>query len=199
MTNDELDSILKRARPPEISEESLEMFPSRVVADLKCDVTPKPGSRSFSPSLAWSFGLVACIVAAIVLCPWHKLTQSEAIQSNDVLASAKLVRDILTMFPNQVRAIVEDARGMHLVLSDAESAPASAPLYVRICDGLNCSSFVTFSGQEVHVAGQVVTALCDARGGIILAGRQFIWSSMDGMEAGHSLKITAINLGPLAM
>jgi hypothetical protein len=104
------------------------------------------------------------------------------------------------MFPNQIRAIVQDEDGgVKLVLSDTGDVPASAPLYVRISDGKRWSSFVTFSGQEIQVGGQKITVLADARGGVILAGNQFVWSSSEpGSAAGH-LKIEARNLGPAAM
>ena len=70
------------------------------------------------------------------------------------------------MFPHQVRAIVQDESGLKLVLSDSGDVPVSPPLYVRISDGGHSSSFVTFSGQEIQAAGQSITVLADARGGI---------------------------------
>jgi len=72
----------------------------------------------------------------------------------------------------------------------------STPIYVSICDGKNCSSFVTFSGQEVQVADQKMTVLADARGDIILTGDQFVWSNMERTHAGGHLQIKAKNLGP---
>jgi hypothetical protein len=41
--------------------------------------------------------------------------------------------------------------------------------------------------------------LADARGGIILTGSQFVWSSSGRTDAGSQLKIEAKNLGALAM
>ena len=103
------------------------------------------------------------------------------------------------MFPNRVRAIVQDERGINLVLSDNDDVPVSPPLYVRICDGKHCSSLVTFSGQEIQIAGQKITVLADARGGIILTGNQFVWSNTERTYAGNHLKIEAKNLGSVAM
>jgi hypothetical protein len=120
--------------------------------------------------------------------------------ASDALASAKLIHEMMAMFPNQIRAIVQDdGGGVKLVLSDAPDVPASPPLYVRICDGQHCSSFVTFSGQEIQVDGQKITVLSDARGGIILAGTQFVWSSTGGASAPGHLKIEARSLGPTVM
>jgi hypothetical protein len=70
---------------------------------------------------------------------------------------------------------------------------------VQICDGEHCSSVVTFSGQEIQVAGQKVTVLSDANGGIILEGSQFIWSDGKLVQAQKNLKIQARNLDSVAM
>ena len=118
---------------------------------------------------------------------------------NDDLADIKVIRETLALFPNRVRAIVQDEHGLHLVLSDTDDVPPSPPLYVSICDGKKCSSLVTFSGQEIQIAGQNVMVLSDARGGIILTGNQFVWSNAERTHAGDHLKIEAKNLGPAVM
>jgi hypothetical protein len=195
MNQPELESILKKARLPEIPEESLAMFPRQIVTRLKRNEPPTRTTQNFSPHLAWAFGLVACAIIAIAIGLQHEPTTTKTIPANDSLASVKLIRETLAMFPNRVRAIVQDERGLNLVLSENDDVPASTPLYVRICDGEHCSSLVTFSGQEIQVAGQKVTVLADARGGIILTGNQFVWSSAEQIYAGNHLKIEAKTLG----
>jgi hypothetical protein len=195
MNKRELESILKKALPPEISSESLEMFPRRLVARLKHNDSPNRAVRNASLRLAWAFGLAACVVIVFTASHWRGRMEAEAIPAKDCLASIKLVREMVAMFPNQVCAIVEDDHGLHLVLSDKDDVPASPPLYVRICDGKHCSSFVTFSGQEIQVAGQQVTVLSDSQGGIILEGNRFVWSSDGENYAEKNLKIEAKTLG----
>jgi hypothetical protein len=199
MKKPELDALLKKARLPEISEESLAMFPRRIVARLPHGDLPVRPARNFSPRLAWAFGLVLVIVAAFAIGHWSGRMETKAIVENDSLASLKLIHETLALFPNRVRAIVQDEHGLNLVLSDAADVPASAPLYVRISDGQHSTSLVTFSGQEIQVAGQKITVLADARGGIILEGKQFVWSSSESVYAGRKLKIEAKNLGMAAM
>ena len=112
----------------------------------------------------------------------------------DALQNTKLIHETLAMFPNRVRAITQDEHGLNLVLSNNNDVPVSTPIYVRICDGEHCASLVTFSGQEIQIAGQKLTVLSDARGGIILTGNDFAWSSHEPNYAKSDLKIEAKKL-----
>jgi hypothetical protein len=191
MNQPELESILKKARLPEISGESLEMFPRRMVARLKHNDPLPHAARNFLSPFAWACGLAACVIIAFVIGHWRGQMETKASMENDSLTSLKLIRETLTMFPKRVRAIVQDEHGLNLVLSENEDVPASPPLYVRICDGKHCSSFVTFSGQEIQIAGQKITVLSDTSGGIILEGNKFAWSSTSRLYASSNLKIEA--------
>jgi hypothetical protein len=105
-----------------------------------------------------------------------------------------MLREVLTLFPNRLRAIVQDERGVRLVLSDQADVPASRPIYVHICTGGHCSSLVTFSGQELDIAGQRVTILTNAKEDVIVAGNRFAWSSERPGDAVGGLKIEAREL-----
>lgn len=146
------------------------------------------------PGLAWGLVMAACVLAAFL--PGYEHSRPAP---GDPLADAKMVRETLGMFPHQIRAIVEDGHGMNLILSDQGNIPASAPLYVHICDGKQCSSFLTFSGQEITVDGQKLTVLEDAQGGVILAGNDFVWSNANGPRTEKHWQIEAKNLGPAIM
>ena len=191
MNTPELEYILKRARLPEISTESSEMFPRRIVAGLKCNQPAIQPGKGIAPQLAWAFGLAACVVIAFAAGHWPGRAESK-----DALADVKVVRETLAMFPNRLRAIMQDEHGLNLVLSEADDVPVSTPIYVRICDGNQCVACVTFSGQEIQIAGQKVMVLADAHGGIILTGSQFVWSNMERTYVGNHLKFEAKNLGP---
>lgn len=199
MKKSELDSILKKARLPEVPEASRELFPRQIVARLKHREAPSPHAQNFRPRLAWAFGLSACLVIAFAIGHWSGRMAAKNLAAGDSLANLKLIRETMAMFPNRVRAIVQDERGMNIVLSEQENIPASTPIYVRICDGEHCSSLVTFSGQEIQIAGQKLTVLSQPDGGIILTGNQFVWSSAKRTYAGQHLKIEAKNLGTVTM
>jgi hypothetical protein len=188
MNDTELDKKLKAARGPALEPDYTEDFPRMVLAHLRSvprDAV-RPGHR-WLPRLAWGLATVMCVLIAFAAGHWHGRIEA----GQDVLASSKLVEETLAMFPNRVRAIVQDEHGLNLVLSDRDNIPASTPIYVRICDGQRCSSLVTFSGQEVQIAGQKITVLSDASGGIILEGNDFAWSSVVESQTSSRLKIQA--------
>ena len=147
-----------------------------------------------APWLTWGLATAACVLAAFCLGYWHGRTAP-----GDPLENARLVRETLAMFPHRIQAIVEDEHGLNLVLSDHDDIPSSAPLYVHVCDGRHCSSYLTFSGQEITVAGQKITVLEDAHGGVILAGQAFVWSNAGRTEAGDHWQIQAKKLNLAAM
>jgi hypothetical protein len=196
MNNSELERKLKDARGPVLDAEYQAAFAPQVLANLRSSGTTMTRPRRLRwPRLAWALATAACVVVAFLAGRW--LGPSAA--SLDVLADSKLIRETLAMFPNRVRAIVRDQRGINLVLSDKDDVPTSTPIYVRICVGKNCQSMVTFSGQEIQIAGQKLTVLSEADGGIILEGKEFVWESTQRNLATGRLKIEARNLGPANM
>jgi hypothetical protein len=200
MNQSELDSILKKARTRQPPGELWEELPGRIARQL--NRSPKeghPARSNWFPRFAWPLGTAVCVLIAFAAGHWHGQRQAELVQSQDLLVNVKLVRETLAMFPNQVRAIVQDGGGLHVVLSNSSNVPASPPLYVHVCDGKNCLSLVTFSGQEIQAAGQRMTVLADAQGGIILMGSDFVWSSDQKNNPGNHLKIEAKTLNIAAL
>jgi hypothetical protein len=198
MNDSELDARLKAAREPALPKDYQEAFAQYVLKNLRSSPW-KPAGRGHWGLRHWVWGLAttACILIAFAVGHWRGMEDSHGRQ--DVLANAKLIQETLVLFPNRVRAIVQDERGLNVVLSDTNNVPASPPIYVRICDGKRCSSLVTFSGQEIQIAGQKLTVLSQPDGGIILEGNKFVWSSSEPVYAGRKLKIEARHLGASTM
>jgi hypothetical protein len=199
MDNPELDSILKEARLPEIPAESLEMFPRHIVTRLRQKPQPLRPIRNNPFRFGWAVGFSVCLVIAIMTGQRNEPVKSSPPIVPDTLADSRLIQETLALFPNQVRAIVENDQGLNLILSEKNDVPVSAPVYLHVCDGKQCSSFVTFSGQDIQVAGQTVTVLAGSNGEIILSGKTFVWSNAQRIYAGNSLKIEAKTLGPATM
>ena len=150
MNDIDLEKKLKAARVPERGEDYWESFPRVVLARLRTAPAKRPEIEYHWVSrLAWSGVAFACLVIGFAIGHWPGRAQK-----NDpyaLLQNQKVLREVLTLFPNRVRAIVQDERGSQLVLSDQPDVPASTPLWIKICDGRHCHAAVTFSGQELQL------------------------------------------------
>lgn len=179
MTDSELDIKLAAAREPKPDLEYIEDFPRLVFFRLRSERVEVPRrERHWLPRLAWGAGIaVFFLLAGFAIGHWRGRADAVAARGGDLLADRKMINETLALFPHRVRAIVQNGQGMQLVLADRADVPDSPPLFVKICDGKTCSSLVTFSGQELEIAGQKITVLADTGGGIILEGNQFVWSS----------------------
>lgn len=191
MNDAELNRILKSAEAPRRSNEYWEEFPDRVRRQMNRPLPPERRASHWLPRLAWASGLATVLVLAGFILG-HQFAQTETANGNNqLLQNGKLIREVLAMFPNRVRAIVKDESGLQLVISDSEDVPASTPLWVKVCQGERCTTLVTFSGQEVEVAGQKLTVLADSANGVILVGDRFAWASDGPKDGMRDLKIQA--------
>jgi len=198
MNNSELDKKLKVVQTPLRPDDYWADFPRSVTSQLRYPPVTSREEHRWLPRVAWGLATAAaCLMIGFAVGHWRGKTETAS--SDKLLQNMKLIRETLAMFPNRVRAIVQDERGLNLVLSDQADVPESTPIYVSICTGKQCSTFVTFSGQEIKIAGQNVTVLSDARGDVILTGSKFVWSSAEKTDTRSDLKITARALGSIAM
>jgi hypothetical protein len=191
MNDSELNRILKSAETPRRNDEYWSGFPGQVARQLKRPLPSQHRATGWWPRLAWAGGFATvCVVVGFIV--GHQSGRNEMANGNgQLLQSEKLIREVMATFPNRVRAIVKNDSGMQIVLSDSEDIPASTPLWVKVCQGEHCTTLVTFSGQEVEVAGQKMTVLSDAEGGVILTGDRFVWASEDPNAGVQDLKIQA--------
>ena len=199
MNNSELDKILKSAKVPERPVEFWHQFPRRVTSRLhwKSGAAQKRAASQF-PRFAWALASVAvCLLLGVFIGTWRG--HREAVAESGLLQNEKVIKEMLAMFPNRVRAVVQDEHGLNVVLSDKENMPVSTPLWIKVCDGKKCAAMVTFSGQEIRLGQRNVTVLSDASGKIILAGDNFLWSNGEALLADGALKIEAKSLAPVVL
>jgi hypothetical protein len=198
MNDSELNQLLKKAKVPERSPEFWAQFPRRVTARLHW----KPAVKSTAPvrwfpRFALGFGLAMCVLAGFFIGRSRGPTEARA--ENTFLQNEKVISEMLATFPHRVRGVVQDERGLNVVLSDKDNVPVSTPLWVQICDGKHCATMVTFSGQEIRIGQRDVTVLSDASGKIILAGDNFLWSNGHALLANGKLRIQAKTLATVVL
>ena len=195
MNNAELNRILKAAKVPEPSEEFRAQLPKRVTSRLHWKTAPTEArGTNWLPRFAWTLaGVAAGLVAGFLVGHWRG--QTDALAENGSLQNEKVIKEMLAMFPNRVRAVVQDEHGLNLVLSDKDDVPASAPLWVKICDGKHCSAMVTFSGQQVRVNNNDWDVLANSKGQIIVTGNDTVWAGSAQNNNTGKFHIEAAQLG----
>jgi hypothetical protein len=186
MNDLELNRLLKAAPLPERPDEYWQAFPDQVARALRRApaAAPRAERNRWWPRLAGGLGLAAaCLTAGF----WIGAHRGEP----SVLQNPKLIREVSALFPNRLRAIVQDEHGLRLELADAADVPESTPLWVQFRQGGRTQSFVTFSGQQIEAAGQQVTVLAQAKGGVLLVGDRFAWSTEEPGRLPDQLQIEA--------
>src|SRR4051812_330763 len=107
MNNDELDQRLRSARVPERDAEYWENFPSHVVSTLERRSAIGESESRARPR--WSVPLISlCALAAAVLVFGFVIGRgrfSDAQRPAPWLKDQTALREVLTLFPNRVRAI----------------------------------------------------------------------------------------------
>jgi len=190
MKSSDDDEWLKNAAPvPEMPKEYWDAFPRRVVTLLGSTAQHRPPARKRWWRLVAIQGAFALSVLAIGF--FVGRSHDSASEAGAILRSERMLREVLTFFPNRVRAIVEDERGVHLVLSERPDVPDSQPIWIEIQgDGFRHTA-VTFSGQALQIAGDRIRVLADSGGGVTLAGDRVSWSSAAPDRVTAGLRIRA--------
>jgi len=210
MNNLELNRILKKGSVPEPPPEFWDQLPRKIGARLCWDRTraqtvPEqddaaagaallfPVARSnLKLRLAFALGLPVLFLVVAIL---HHTANHDSTSVPEPLTAYRIYfNELESLFPNQIRAIVFDRQGPHLLLADKPEVPASPPLFLRVCGPGGCQSFITFSGQEIQVAGQTLSVLRDGQGKTILVGDHFLWSDQDQIYPGGHWTVEARSL-----
>ena len=182
MNDSELNQILKCARTPGRSSEYWDEFPSRVTHELRRSAAHSmrtPGSkRPFFPRSAFGLSIGFAVVCLLVGFWLGQRNHVGNLRTDTTPAEAqKFYRETVQLFPNQIRAIVFDQKGTHLVLAERADVSESLPVFMKICGPQGCQAVVTFSGQQIKIGGKPVDVLVGPRGEVILAGPDSLWSS----------------------
>jgi hypothetical protein len=206
MKDKELNEVLKRAAVPERGEDYWERFPSQVTAEMErrrqhARAVGKGNTiwtwtgalRSFVGEPAFALGVViVCLVLGFILVSWNGHRSRR--EDSQVAEARKYFRELEALFPHQLQAIVFDQQGTHLTLAPEPNLPASPPLYLKICGLKGCQRFVTFSGQQIRVNGDVCDVLVDRQGKVLVVGQETLWSDAKNAVSSGPYQIEARTL-----
>jgi hypothetical protein len=197
MKDTELNEVLKQGAVPERKADYWERFPRLVMAEMERRRLHDPAEKSADalvPSLAdpsrWTWAsafrfllskpavalgvAAACLALGFVLGSWRG--QYSPSKDSQLAEARKYFHELEALFPNQLQAIVFDQQGTHLVLAPEANLPTSPPLYLKICGPKGCQRFVTFSGQQIRINGDVCDVLVDHGGNVLVVGQETLWS-----------------------
>jgi hypothetical protein len=208
MNDSQLNAILSRAKIPGRREVYWDRFPAQVVAELDHRRQVPNPARVLEHRRAWSaatvlrllaakpafaFGMAAaCLLFVFWLGFWQG--QHASAKDRELAAARRYFEEVAALFPHQLQAIVFDQAGAHLVLAQNANLPASPPLYLKISGPKGSQRFITFSGQQIQVNGEVCDVLADGQGKVLLVGRQLLWP---GSDAGRRMGPYHIEARPL--
>lgn len=177
MDNRELDQLLLSVPVPEPSDTYWQEFPADMTrmarsSTIRSTATP----RSDGPTVRWAFGVglaAACVAIAFLI--GYRAGTKPSTPVTTIASEEKCLREVETMFPHQLRAIIFEKGGARLLLSDNADVPQSTPIYLKVCDGKNCQSILTFSGQQVPIKGELCDVLVDVKQNVLVVGEQQFW------------------------
>jgi hypothetical protein len=178
MNDSDLDRQLRSAGVPERDANYWENFPSQVLVTLLAPHRPaEPPPTLMFPRLAWAaIVATACVALSIAFTDGGASSRTTAPVA--WLKNQTALREVLTLFPNRVQAIVQDERGVQLVLSEQADVPTSPALWIEFEEHGHRGTAVTFSGQQIEIAGERVEVLANPQGQITLIGERIFWSSV---------------------
>jgi hypothetical protein len=123
----------------------------------------------------WPLAAAACILLAFLVKRPPATAPETAMEPQD--EAAIIFREVSALYPNQVKAITRGRDGLQLTLADEPVAESGKPLVLRVCENSACEDIITFSGQQITVAGHDVTVRTSSDGRVTLQGDELLWNS----------------------
>lgn len=199
MNDSELDEMLRKAQVPERPEGHWEDFPREVARQATRD-RGHPQRKQHSPVWGWAWGLgiaTACLVIGFALGRQRGGEVAPApVAAAQLTPEQRIFREVMAMFPDRLEAIVVENSQVRLVLSEKATVPQSPPLVVNLCKQGKCLTYITFSGQQIRMNGEVFEVLYGADGEVIVSGSQTVWVGSKSLTPEtNGLEVSAHKLG----
>ena len=187
MKDNELNEVLKRVTVPERGADYWERFPNQVMEEAErrrhaparthggTPWTWATALRARVSKPAFALGIAGvCVTIGFVFGSLHGRRPPG--KDAQLAEARKCFHELEALFPNQLQAIVFDQQGPRLVLAPEPNLPASPPLYLKVCGPKGCERFVTFSGQQIRINGDLCDVLVDRQGHVMVVGQETLWA-----------------------
>lgn len=186
MNDGQLDRLLRSNHPPERTADYWNSFPEAVRSQLRPAGSARPASASHRRSAYWlalrwlAAGGTVALLSLLLSWQRTKPAGQPEFTAAELQSYREIWRQISTLFPHQVRAVILGPDGPQVVLSDRPNLPSAPPVVLRHCASDGCRTALTFSGQAVQLGQRQLEVLTDSRDGVIVAAEDGVWPLAKG-------------------
>lgn len=184
MNDEDLKNLLLKAKVTGPTPEQTEQLAVRVRGTIS-RARDGRGTPEVSRQLffwRWLAGGLAVLMGVLLVA--RRGPGDPVLTEKHVAEMRRYLGEIQTLFSNRLDAVVFEAAGPRIVLSDRPVPSGGEPLMIRICAGKGCREIVTFSGKRIEIDGRSFEVLSDSVGGVIVAGDQGVWTSAESDRLG---------------
>ena len=183
MNDNDLKTMLRRMEVPEPTPEG-RLVALRRAQRAFAESAPEPVRWWRGRRTLLAAGTLAMCAIIIALAPARRgdtpLGDQPAPWSGVVAAQQKLFRETLAVFPNELRAVVSNEAGPHVVLSEAPSVTSGEPVVLEIRKDGHTVRLATFGGERIEIRlgerQQSIEVLVSGSGEVQVVGPDFYWS-----------------------
>jgi hypothetical protein len=109
----------------------------------------------------------ACAVFAFLLFFGPQKTSETYAQSHADEKYALILRELTTLFPQQIKSIVSDGDDLQIALSDEPLTDSGQAVVIEVCARGNCKAVITYVGQTIEIDNHRITVRTDENGTIV--------------------------------
>lgn len=193
MNDRELDRLLKSIRVPSRPDDYWNTFPEKVADRMKTAGTPhatRTGRKQTHALERWILGFSTPVAAAIVFMLFLASHRETERRENQLELLRESYRQILSLFPQQLDAIVFAENDAEVLISEAPAPSRSEPVYVRFCPPAGrCVTAVSFSGTLLKIFGREFEILENGAGEIFVVAKEGVWGPGQAPASGDHWRI----------
>jgi hypothetical protein len=124
----------------------------------------------------WLWGLsTACVILGAFLVGFWR-GQESALGPSQLSNAKRYLQESQSLFPNQVKAIIFDKNGPHLVLSEKPNVSNAVPVYLKVSTEQSAQTIITYNGQQILIHGEPIEVLLNGNNDVLLIGQNKVWT-----------------------
>lgn len=111
--------------------------------------------------------VAACVAFALILFFKPSDTPNKYVGAPAEDKYALILREVTTLFPQQIKSIVSDGDDLQIALSDEPLTNNEQAVVIEVCEHGNCKTVITYIGQTIEINSHRITVRTDKNGAIV--------------------------------